>query len=74
MPTTSSPEMYSSMMDEEDVSLIRQVYYVLEDFELELLGLDIWINNPPLDHLGVYEKVLEAGLRFPLSPFILELL
>lgn len=61
-------------MDKEDLSLIRLVYYVLDNFELELPSLNARANDPPPDRLEVYEEVLETRLRFSLSPFVLELL
>lgn len=55
-------------------SLIQLAYCVLDEFELELPGSNARINDPPPDCLGVYEEALKAGLRFPISSFILELL
>lgn len=74
MPKTLSPEGYRSTMDQEDLSLIRIGYCILEDFELELLGLDARVDNPPLGRPRVYEESFEVGLRFLIFSFILELL
>ncbi|CAH1414624.1 unnamed protein product [Lactuca virosa] len=32
------------------------------------------IKDPPLDKVGIYVKTMEAGLRFPISKFIEDLL
>lgn len=62
------------MIDGEDLSLTELAFYVPYEFELELPGLNAQINDPPLGRVGVYEEVSEAGLKFPLSHFILKLL
>lgn len=54
------------------MSLICIVYYLPKDFELELPSLDCWVDNSPPSRLGIYEKAFNAGLRFPIFPFILE--
>lgn len=72
-PKIIGPEGYRSMMDQ-DLFLISVGYRILEDYDFELPEPDLRINNPPLGRLGVYEEACEAGLRFPLLPFIVELL
>lgn len=59
---TFNSEMYSAIVDRESLSLILLAYCVSDDFELELPSQNARINDPPLDHLGVYEEALEAGL------------
>lgn len=60
-------------MDEEDLFLILLAYHILQDFELKLLGPDARIDNPPPNHLGVYENAFEARLKFFLFSFVLKL-
>lgn len=53
MPATASQEAYSSLMDEEDLSVIWLVYYILDDFELELPSLGAQANDSSPGCLGV---------------------
>lgn len=61
-------------MDQGDLSLIRGVYRIPWDFELELHGPDAHIDYPPPGRVRVYEEAFEVGLKFPILPFIFELL
>lgn len=71
---TKGPNGYLFILDQEDLSLISVAYCIPMDFELELLEIDAQIDNPPPSILGVYEEAFEVGLRFLVSPFILEFL
>lgn len=73
-PVSIGLEGYRSMVDQEYLSLVHIRYCILEDYEIELLGPDSWIDNFPPSGLGVYEEVFKVGLKFPLPLFILELL
>lgn len=73
-PKTEGLERFQSIMNQEDLSLVRLVYCIPRDFELEFSGANSQIDNPPLGRLGVYKKALESGLRFPISSIILEFL
>lgn len=71
---TLSLEGYQSTIDREDLSLICTAYYDPRDFKLELLGPGARVDNSSPGRLGVFEEAFETRLRFPISPFILELL
>lgn len=47
---------------------------MLYEFELESIGLSDQADEVPPSCLVMYEEVLEAGLRFPLSHFVLKVL
>lgn len=50
------------------------MYGVPEEFNLEFPKSDKRVNNLPPGRLGVYEEAFEAGLRFPIPSFLLDLL
>lgn len=60
-------------MDPGDLTYIRVVCSVPDEFNLELSCLDAGMNNPPPDPFEVYKETFEAGLRFSIPPFIYEL-
>lgn len=47
------------------MSLIYIGYCILEDFELELLGPNAQVDNPPLVDLGSMRSHFKRGLGFP---------
>lgn len=69
MLKTSDPGGYWSIMDQEDLSLIRIAYCIPKDFELELSGPNARVDSPPPGRLGVYKEAFKARLRFPIYPF-----
>ena len=48
-------EKYCSILGLDDLSLIRALFGIPNDFNLELLGPFDRICNPPLDRLALYE-------------------
>lgn len=60
--TIASSEAYASLVDEEDIFLIWLACYVLDKFELDMLGLIVRGNDPPPSHLAMYEETFEVGL------------
>ena len=49
-------EKYCSFLGLDDLSLIRALFGIPNDFNLELLGPFGIICNPPLDRLALYEE------------------
>lgn len=73
-PAIDGPEVYRSLVDQEDLILVRTRFCVPKDYEIELPEPDARIDDPPPGRLGVYEDSFEVELRFPLHPSVLELL
>ena len=65
---------YFSSMDVEDIKRIRDRYQVLEDVVLYIPDLDKRACSSKLDNVAFYEADFNASLRFPMQPFMRELL
>jgi hypothetical protein len=64
---------YFSKFNAESIGRIRSRYQVLEDVVLRIPNSDEWACSH-VEDVAFYESTLTAGLRFPVQPFIRELL
>ena len=70
----SNLEIFGSVLTKDELRVIRGVYFILTEFDIELVGPKERVHLPPLGRLGIYDEVLKADLRFFLYPFIVELM
>lgn len=75
-PNNSELVSYHSpcKLDEQDVEQIRKSYGFPDSVKASLPGLGDRTCNWHPEKLCVYKGALEAGLRFPVDPFIIRLL
>ena len=66
--------MYQSVLTAEDIGRIRGYCFVPVEFDLEVPGPSDRVHCPPVGWLGIYEDSLNAGLRFPIHPFVIRLM
>uniref|UniRef100_A0A2N9HZ47 Uncharacterized protein n=1 Tax=Fagus sylvatica TaxID=28930 RepID=A0A2N9HZ47_FAGSY len=65
---------YLSIVDEEGLKKIRDRYQILDDVILRIPNLDERACSSKYDDVAFYETDFIASLRFPLQPFMRELL
>jgi hypothetical protein len=65
---------YLSIVDEEGLKKIRDRYQILDDVILRIPNLDERACSSKYDDVAFYETDFTASLRFPLQPFMRELL
>ena len=64
------PESFRSVMTTADLEKLQSFCFILGEFGLILASSDDRIHVPPMGCVEIYEKVVKAGLRFPLHPFV----
>ena len=57
-------------MTSDELLLIRVQYGVPSEYDLEFSGPSDRASTPPLGRFYLYQEAFRAGLRLPLSPFI----
>lgn len=67
-------ELKKSMTQEVDFNRLRSAYAVPDDFRMIVPSLEERVVSPPFRCVAFYEDTFKASIRFPLHPFILNLL
>ena len=63
---------FSSILSVGDLEILRKTYLIPATYKMHVLNAFIRIYNElGPKHLLVYEEILKAGVRFPLSSFYL---
>ena len=74
MESGSGPEGFESVLTQDELGTIQGVYFIPARYEIELADPGKRVDLPPTGCLGVYEEALKASFRFPLHPFVVQLL
>lgn len=67
-------ELERSKIQEADIDRLRSMYSILDDFKLTFPQLDDIVVFPSPRCIAFYDDVFNTGMRFPLHPFIINIL
>ena len=69
-----APLGFRSELIERDITLLHEQFQVPSSFQLEVLGLNNRVCQPPPSRMSLYEECFQTGLRLVLHPFFMALL